>query len=69
VLPAHAPLDGDTIFAAATGLRALTDPIAELTELGYAAALAMARAIGRGVYEATALPVEAAQPAWRDLFG
>jgi L-aminopeptidase/D-esterase-like protein len=69
VLPAHAPLDGDTIFAAATGLRTLTDPIAELTELGYAAALAMARAIGRGIYEAAALPVEAAQPAWRDLFG
>jgi L-aminopeptidase/D-esterase-like protein len=69
VLPAHAPLDGDTIFAAATGVRALTDPVAELTELGYAAALAMARAIGRGVYEASALPVETAQPAWRDLFG
>jgi L-aminopeptidase/D-esterase-like protein len=69
VLPAHAPLDGDTIFAAATGLRALTDPVAELTELGYAAALAMARAIARGVYEAAALPVEAAQPAWRELFG
>ncbi|HUC65258.1 MAG TPA: P1 family peptidase [Stellaceae bacterium] len=69
VLPAHAPLDGDTIFAAATGLRPLTDPIAELTELGYAAALAMARAIGRGIYEAAALPVEAAQSAWRDLFG
>jgi L-aminopeptidase/D-esterase-like protein len=69
VLPAHAPLDGDTIFAAATGLRQLTDPVAELTELGYAAAVAMARAIGRGIYEAAALPVETAQPAWRDLFG
>src|SRR6202035_1527541 len=26
VVPAHAPLDGDTIFAAATGLRALVEP-------------------------------------------
>jgi L-aminopeptidase/D-esterase-like protein len=69
VLPAHAPLDGDTIFAAATGLRALVNPAPELTELGYAASLCMARAIGRGVYEATALPVDAAQRAWRDFFG
>jgi L-aminopeptidase/D-esterase-like protein len=69
ILPAHAPLDGDTIFAASTGFRALADPASDLTELGYAAALCMARAIGRGVYEATALPVEAAQRSWRDLFG
>lgn len=68
VLPAHAPLDGDTIFAAATGVRALADPVLELTELGYAAALSMARAIGRGVYEATTLPVPDAQRAWRELF-
>jgi L-aminopeptidase/D-esterase-like protein len=69
VLPAHAPLDGDTIFAAATGMRALGEPALELTELGYAAALSMARAVARGVFEATALPVAAAQPSWRDLFG
>jgi L-aminopeptidase/D-esterase-like protein len=69
VLPAHAPLDGDTIFAAATGLRELADPVAELTELGYAATLAMARAVARGVFEAAALAVEAAQPCWRALFG
>lgn len=69
VLPAHAPLDGDTIFAAATGVRPLGDPRADLTELGYAATLVMARAIARGVYEATALPVPNAQPAWRDRFG
>ncbi|HTC11960.1 MAG TPA: P1 family peptidase [Acetobacteraceae bacterium] len=68
VLPAHAPLDGDTIFAAATGARPLGDPLPELTELGYAATLVMARAIARGVYEATALPVPDAQPAWRDRF-
>jgi L-aminopeptidase/D-esterase-like protein len=73
VLPAHAPLDGDTIFAAATGVRKLgesqADRTAELTELGYAATLVMARAIARGVYEAAALPVPTAQPAWRDRFG
>jgi L-aminopeptidase/D-esterase-like protein len=68
VLPAHAPFDGDTIFAAATGLRPLEEPMQELTELGHAAILVMARAIARGVYEAAALPVRGAQRSWRDRF-
>jgi L-aminopeptidase/D-esterase-like protein len=68
VLPAHAPLDGDTIFAAATGARRLNEPILELTELGHAATLVMARAIARGVYEATALDIPGAQRSWRDRF-
>ena len=69
VLPAHAPLDGDTIFAAATGHRPLGEAIPELTALGFAATLVMARAIARGVYAATSLPVPGAQPSWRDRFG
>ena len=69
VLPAHAPLDGDTIFAAATGRRALGDAVPELTALGFAATLVMARAIARGVYAATALPVPGGQAAWCDRFG
>jgi L-aminopeptidase/D-esterase-like protein len=69
LLPAHAPLDGDTVFAAATGGRALADPLADLTAIGHVAALAMARAIGRGVHAARALPAANAQPAWRDRFG
>jgi L-aminopeptidase/D-esterase-like protein len=69
VLPAHAPLDGDIIFAAATGARPLNEPIPELTELGHAATLTMARAIARGVYEATPLPVAGAQRSWREVFG
>jgi L-aminopeptidase/D-esterase-like protein len=69
VLPAHAPLDGDTIFAAATGYRPLGEAIPELTALGFAATLVMARAIARGVFAATALPVPGGQPAWRDRFG
>jgi L-aminopeptidase/D-esterase-like protein len=68
VLPAHAPLDGDTIFAAATGRRRLGNALTELTGLGFAATLVMARAIARGVHAATALPVPGAQPAWRDRF-
>jgi L-aminopeptidase/D-esterase-like protein len=69
VLPAHAPMDGDTIFAAATCKRSMRDPTHELTELGHAATLTMARAIGRGVFHATALPVPGAQPSWQDRFG
>ena len=68
VLPAHAPMDEDTIFAAATGALPLVNPNRDLTELGHAATLVMARAIARGVYEATALPARGAQKSWRDLF-
>ena len=69
ILPAHAPTDGDTIFAAATGARPLDDDDRDLTLIGHTATLVMARAIARGVYEATALPYPHAQPAWRDRFG
>jgi len=68
VLPAHAPMDGDTMFAAATGARPLTDGARELTEIGHAATLVMARAIARGVYEAGSLPVPEAQQSWRERF-
>jgi L-aminopeptidase/D-esterase-like protein len=68
IYPVHAPLDGDVVFAAATGEKPI-DPLAGLTELGMVAANVMARAIARGVYEATALPFPGALPAWRDRFG
>ncbi len=67
VLPAHAPMDGDTIFAAATGARPLSNPVADLTELGHAATCAFARAVARGVFEAAAFP--GGLPSWRDRFG
>jgi L-aminopeptidase/D-esterase-like protein len=64
----HAPFDGDTVFAAATGTRELEDPVNDFTDICTTAADCLARAIARGVYEATALPFERALPAWRDLF-
>lgn len=67
LLPAHLPLDGDTVFAASTGARPLADMRA-LMELCHLAGMVMARAIARGVYEATALPHEGAQSAWRDRY-
>jgi L-aminopeptidase/D-esterase-like protein len=68
IYPVHAPLDGDVLFAAATCEKPV-DPLVGLTELGMVAANAVARAIARGVYAATALPFAGALPAWRDRFG
>jgi D-aminopeptidase len=68
IYPVHTPLDGDVVFAAATGKVALTDPIYGLAELGMHAGNVMARAIARGVHEATALPFPGALPSWKDKF-
>ena len=69
IYPVHTPLDGDVLFAASTGRRALIDPLYGLTSLGAIAADVVARAIARGVFAATALPFPAALPSWRDKFG
>jgi L-aminopeptidase/D-esterase-like protein len=69
IYPVHTPLDGDVVFAAATGKTALSDPFYGLAELGMVAANVMARAVARGVYEATALPFTGALPAWKDRYG
>jgi len=68
IYPVHAPLDGDVVFAAATGEKPV-DPLFGLTELGMVAANVIARAIARGVHAATALPFPGALPAWKDRFG
>lgn len=69
IRPAHAPMDGDTIFASATGEIALRDPAYDLTLIGMLAGDCVARAIARGVYEATALPFPGALPDWKSRFG
>jgi D-aminopeptidase len=69
IYPVHTPLDGDVVFAAATGAKALADPHYGLAELGMVAANVMARAIARGVYEARALPFAGSLPSWKDKFG
>ena len=52
IRPAHAPYDGDTVFALATGQQVLEDRAADLALIGALAADCVARAIARGVYEA-----------------
>ncbi len=50
IVPSHTLLDGDLVFAAATGDRPLTDPIADQFALGHAAAACLSRAIARAVF-------------------
>jgi D-aminopeptidase len=63
--PAHAPMDNDVVFAAATARVSAAPDIRDLTEIGMLGAECVARAIARGIYEAAPLSVPGAQPAWR----
>jgi L-aminopeptidase/D-esterase-like protein len=65
--PSHTPLDGDLVFALATGGAPTGAPV-DMIELGALASACVARAIARGVYEATPAPGDLV-PTWRDRFG
>lgn len=64
IRPIHTPLDGDTVFALATGAVPLPPRRDALLRLGTIAADVVARAVMRGVYEAAGL---GAAPGYRDL--
>ncbi len=67
--PVHSPLDGDTVYALATGGVPLDDPIYSLALVGSAAADALSRAIARAIYEAAATPEGwIAPPAYQQRF-
>jgi L-aminopeptidase/D-esterase-like protein len=66
--PVHTPLDGDVVFAVATGRKPAPAPLLGLVALGTAAANCLARAVALGVYTAAALPFPGALPAWRERF-
>lgn len=53
--PVHTPFDGDVVFCLSTGKIPPTDPSVDTTILGMAAVETLARAVARGVYEATPL--------------
>jgi L-aminopeptidase/D-esterase-like protein len=62
--PVHTPFDGDSVIALATGRAALEPPRAlALSALGTLAADTLARAIGRAIWQAEAIP---GWPAYRD---
>jgi D-aminopeptidase len=67
--PIYSALDGDIVFAVATGRKPLSDSVHELSVIGAVAAHALARAVARAVYEASALPFPGALPSWKDKFG
>lgn len=67
LVPSHTLLDGDTVFAAATGAVPLGDPVRDQMRLGHAGAICLARAVARGLYAATAAPGDV-KPCWADRF-
>lgn len=67
VFPAHLPLDGDAMIGVSTCEKPA--PLGqEWTEILHAATQVAARAIARGVYEASPLPGGAALPTWHERF-
>lgn len=64
--PSHTPLDGDLVFALATGASGKTVSVQDFIDLGAAATSTMARAIARGVYAAS--PAEGdLLPTWQSV--
>jgi len=68
LVPSHTLLDGDLVFAVATGSRAMTNAVAEQFLIGHAAACCLARAIARAVYLAQSHPGDPL-PSWQSRFG
>jgi len=68
IVPSHTPVDGDLVFAAATGAVPLNDAVHDTLMIGHAAALCLSRAIARAVYAAT--PAEGdSLPTWGAKYG
>ena len=65
LVPSHTPMDGDLVFAAATG-RQPEPGVVDTKWLGHAAATCLARAIARGVFHAAPAPGDVL-PCWQDL--
>ena len=68
IVPSHTLLDGDLVFAAATGARALANPLADSFLLGHAAAVCLSRAIARAIFAASSQPGDPL-PSWASRFG
>ena len=65
-VPAHTPHDGDLVFALSTGVRHAGNPGRDLTLIGHAASLCLARAIARAVHAASPAPGDLL-PSWSTL--
>jgi D-aminopeptidase len=68
ISPAHTLVDGDLVFALATGDRPIGDPVFDPIALGHAAAVCLSRAIAQAVYLATPAPGDVF-PTWQERWG
>ncbi len=66
--PSHSPVDGDLVFAVATGTRPLDDTLLPILHIGHAAAVCLARAMARAVYLATPTAGDVV-PTWQEKWG
>ncbi|PSJ59689.1 P1 family peptidase [Pseudaminobacter soli (ex Li et al. 2025)] len=66
IWPTHTPMDGDLVFALATGKSGIAPDVDDITDLYAAAGATMARAIARAVYSATPAPGDL-MPVWSSL--
>ncbi|MFK7867469.1 MAG: P1 family peptidase [Alphaproteobacteria bacterium] len=53
IRPVHTPLDGDSVYVVSSGKVAMKDAVSDMARLSMLAADCLARAIARGVFEAT----------------
>ncbi|MDK3017781.1 P1 family peptidase [Pseudodonghicola flavimaris] len=67
-VPAHAPGDGDLVFAMTTGDRALAQPERDMMVIGHAAAICLSRAIARAAHAATPASGDLL-PCWSETAG
>ena len=67
IVPSHTPLDGDLVFAVATGGQEMADPLVDQFQIGHAAAICLARAIARAIYLAKPTANDL-QPCWKVRF-
>ncbi len=65
IRPVFTPMDGDVVFALATGHTPVTDPVHDVARIGMAAADCLARAVARGVFEAAG---QGDWPAYKDTY-
>jgi L-aminopeptidase/D-esterase-like protein len=67
IWPSHSPLDGDLIFALATGRTNAVPELNDQIDLGAIAASTMSRAIARGIFEARGAENDLL-PSWHEQF-
>jgi D-aminopeptidase len=66
--PAHCASDGDVVFAASTARNAGSPKREDRSEIAISAVEVVARAIARGIHEASSLPFPGAIASWKDVF-